>query len=278
MPASTGTVSRQEWTRVSRSNRCPICESDSWCTYTDSIVLCMRSASNRPKTLRSGEQGWLHQRDGAQPIRPVPGRQRPEPTINCGKLLETWSNADTAHATSRLSELLGVSLDSLMLLRCVWAPPHGAWAFPMRDGYGELTGIRLRSMEGKKWAVRGSHQGIFLPWSDSGHTAWVMEGPTDTAAALTLGLYAVGRPSCSGGMHDIQVAFKRLGVNRAVIVADNDDPGMRGAAMLAEQLTVPTATLLLPVKDMREFLNCGGTKSLLDSMLNNVVWKVKKNP
>jgi len=143
----------------------------------------------------------------------------------------------------------------------------------MRDGYGNIIGIRLRSDTGAKWAVAGSHQGIFLPNRPAERTAVVCEGPTDTAAALSLGLWAVGRASCSAGLSDVPKVFKRLRIRRAVIISDNDIPGLNGAAMLGRHLGIPYCTLVLPTKDLRKFVLAGGTAQMLENLINDTVWE-----
>ena len=89
----------------------------------------------------------------------------------------------------------------------------------MRDGAGRVVGIRLRGHGGEKWAVRGSADGLFydpaMTWT--GDIA-VCEGPTDTAAALTLGLSAVGRPSCASGAEALRALVRRLGCRSVTVV------------------------------------------------------------
>ncbi len=262
------------WLRVNRQNRCPVCTKDSWCMIVPgpngNLVLCMRTTSNRPFTLKSGEVGYFHSFNG-EPVH-VKRAERPPPVINVGKLMEQWESETKLGMIEGLANSLGVSIQSLRNLSCAWAKEHRAWAFPMCDGYGNYTGIRLRSIEGHKWAVKGSHQGVFLPYiTCSYRMALICEGPTDTAAAMTLGFWAVGRPSCAGGMHDILTAFKRLRVNRAVLIADNDDPGVRGA-----QMRIPSAMLVLPTKDLRDMVRLGGTTELLRSMIDQLIWKQPK--
>ncbi len=235
------------------------------------LVLCMRTTSNRPFTLKSGEVGYFHSFNG-EPNH-VRRAERPPPVINVGKLMEEWHAETESCMIENLAKQLGVGVLALRKLGCAWARPHRAWAFPMSDGYGNFVGIRLRTNEGHKFAVKGSHQGIFLPGCEPEKMALVTEGPTDAAAALSLGFYAVGRPSCAGGMQDILTAFRRLRINRAVLIADNDDVGVRGAQMLQEHLRIPSAMLVLPCKDCREFLKLGGTEELLRSMIDQLIWK-----
>jgi len=69
-----------------------------------------------------------------------------------------------------------------------------------------------------------------------------------------------------------------------VIVADTDDdkirddgthfnPGADGACSLAEHLGIPNCTLLLPVKDMRDFVTLGGTNAMLNQLVAQCVWR-----
>jgi hypothetical protein len=192
--------------------------------------------------------------------------------INSRQLIEDWSRATKEEWLQRFSKQIGMTEQSLMALNCCWASPHSAWAFPMRDSNFKMVGIRLRSESGAKWSVRGSHQGIFTPPRIDAKEILVLEGATDTAAALTLGYVGVGRPSCSGGILEIKTLVTRLGIRRVVIVCDNDKPGIDGAIGLQRHLTVPSCLVTLPCKDLRAYLSLGGTKALLDSMINSCVW------
>jgi hypothetical protein len=59
-------------------------------------------------------------------------------------------------ALQRLGGVLGVSAGSLSRLGAAWFAGGPAWSFPMRNGAGEIIGIRLRSEDGSKYAVTGS--------------------------------------------------------------------------------------------------------------------------
>jgi len=183
-----------------------------------------------------------------------------------------------------LSDDLGVDSSAILQLHAAWAPPHKAWAWPMRDGTGKVCGIRLRAQNGKKWSVPGSRSGIFLPYCEPRNTVWICEGGTDAAALMSLNLLPIGRPSCSGGVLEIVQTIRRLKIERAVIIADNDqdkeiggkkyNPGYDGARRLAEALPIPHCIISLPCKDAREFLKMGGTRQVLESIVNTRVWTV----
>jgi hypothetical protein len=189
-------------------------------------------------------------------------------------MLSDWATSTTPQALHALASRLGVSADSLAAIGAVWANRHRAWAFPMRDGYGNNIGIRLRNDAGEKWAVRGSKNGIFLP-PGTGKVAFITEGPTDTAAALTIGLFAIGRPSCCLGGMEIRAALRNREIRRAVMVLDDDTPGENGAIRVADDLRsvgVKVVCWTPPAKDVREFVRMGGTAELVADMTKNLTW------
>lgn len=269
--------------RVSKAHPCPICKASDWCLVGDKFILCMRVHSSHAKVLNGGETGWLHPVDGAQP-RPVRQAEKPRPVINSRDILDRWSKCDRTWTLDEAADSLGVSTHALVALQCIPSPYYKAFAFPMRSGDNGIVGIRLRSMDGKKWAEPGSNAGLFIPQTPVPNTVFIVEGPTDSAALMSIGFFAIGRPSCSGGVDHLKEWFKRHPNKRCVVVADVDldklrndgsidNPGIRGAKTLIEHLSVPTAMLTLPAKDSREFVVAGGTPALLNSILNQLVWK-----
>lgn len=263
--------------RVTRSNPCPICKKDSWCLIGKSTVICMRTISERTKDFKGGERGWVHALDGSY-VPPYKKSERQMPVINVRSIMDRYLTNTTRGDLLGLSRKLGVSQESLTDLEFCRSRWDDAWAVPMRDGIGNYIGIRIRHESGKKWSERGSHSGIFIPRSRPKPLVLIVEGPTDCAAALTLGYYAVGRPSCSGGVQHLVTAMGKLKTERAVIVADNDGPGIDGAKMLREFLPVPSCVIVPPVKDMREFVKMGTKRKILDDMIASVTWSVPPIP
>lgn len=265
------------FTRVSKSHPCPVCKKPDWCrVFGDGWVECMRVQSDRPA--KSG--GWMHShRQSLSPLRLVPRvpRSAPTPQINATKLMREWTAATPATALAEFAASLGVSTAALVAVGAAWAAPHAAWAFPMCDGYGNVVGIRLRNERGK-FAVRGSRQGIFLrgeAGSEKGErqTLFVCEGPTDTAAAVELGLFAVGRPNCCCGGAEIKVYARRHHCRRVVVVADNDKPGLDGARKVGGELKLPFAVYVPPAKDVREFVRLGGTLAMIENTVKGLIWQ-----
>ena len=260
-----------KWTRVTKAHKCPICKHDSWCLINTEVVMCMRVASERSKTLSDGTVAYIHRLTDAVPV--VPRRPRREtPVVNCAALLHSWA-LHRKCPNRLLASKLGVSTESLDALGCVWASEHNAWAFPFRNGWGAVVGIQLRYEDGFKRTMTGTHNGLLIPQIEPQATMYVVEGTSDTAAAVTMGLYAVGRPSCSGGLLDLVTHAKRSCVRKVVIVSDNDGPGRTGAMTLANHLPVPSCMLLLPSKDIRAFYQGGGTADLLTNITAGLLWK-----
>ncbi len=228
----------------------------------------MRVASDRP--CKNG--GWFHP-VGTTSRQTVQIRPEPIITQDFAGLMASWS----ANGLSAFASTLGVKSEALQSLGCVWADTYRAWAFPMRSGDGSVIGIRLRNDAGHKWAVKGSKQGLFCSSYPASETGFVCEGPTDTAAAISIGLWAVGRPSCLGGNEHLKTLFRIKGVRRAVLLADNDAPGIQGAERLSSEIGLPTALLVLPSKDVREFVKVGGTRTMVETILHDTIWRMPKS-
>lgn len=243
----------------------------------------MRITSSKP--LRNG--GWLHSAE-SKAKHTVHYSPMPQPPIDAATILASWAlNAKPSQLDAFATEL-GVTAESLVALGCCRSLTHRAWAFPMRDGTSKIVGIRLRYDNGEKRAVKGSRSGLFIPMIPPRSTCFICEGPTDCAAALSIGIFAIGRPACAGGTVQLWAALKERRVLRVVILADNDqdkyrpngeryNPGIDGAIRLATDLGLPTCLLVPPAKDTREFVKFGGTKEVLYSMVQSVVWNRPQN-
>ncbi|MDE2100099.1 MAG: hypothetical protein KGL39_22785 [Patescibacteria group bacterium] len=184
----------------------------------------------------------------------------------------------------QLANALIVSHEALQSLSAAYCAEKKAWAFPMTGKDGKWCGVRLRNAEGFKWAVSGSSNGVFLPDTEPQPIAYLPEGPTDTAACLTLGLFAIGRPSCNTGVEELKSNLARLGIRKVVIISDNDNlkrignregrPGIEGALRLKKELRMLSVVWMPPgkIKDVREFLKRGGTRQLIENEISKKPW------
>ncbi len=256
-----------KWVRCTRAIRCPICQHGDWCSISGEWVVCMRVESQ--KSSKNG--GWVHRSDGL-PVKFQKKHEEPK-KIDAQGIWMKWNNQTTMEKVESHGVKLGVSADSLLMIQCVWANDHFAWAYPMKDGENNFVGIRLRNEEGRKWAVTGSRQGLFIPCVKLSDPLYICEGPTDTAAALSIGLCAIGKPSCNCNTEQISILVKRNNIKKVVIVSDQDEPGLRGAETLSKELKISNCIILPPAKDMREFVNRGGTKMIIETLVGNVRWK-----
>ena len=172
---------------------------------------------------------------------------------------------ERAEVRGPLAMRLGVSADALDALGVGLLGSASTW--PMRDYLGRAIGVRLRSLNtGAKYAVKGSKNGLFLPSVDEQVLVLVCEGASDTAAALSLGFFAIGRPDCKGGRDLIRRWIERRSNRDAVLVADNDEPGQSGAHELAEAIAplVRSVCIIrapLDSKDLREAVQRGATRA-----------------
>lgn len=268
------------WRRVNKELRCGPCGHSDWCTVSEIGWCCMRITSNRQ--LANG--GYLHPLDDKQERKPLPRPEPARPSIDAKAIIQDWEANTKTEWVEKLGAELGVSYQSLKDMGVAWSRNHKAWGWPMCNGAGDIVGIRLRSVDGSKWSVTGGREGVFMPRIPAHKTLWLPEGPTDTAALLTLGLFAIGRPNNRGGAAHLDAIIGRHNITRAVILADTDsdkmrpngttfNPGADGALALSENLSIPTCILLLPCKDSREFVKCGGTKELLETLASQLVWR-----
>lgn len=176
---------------------------------------------------------------------------------------------------------LGVDWEALKAMDVRFNHLKSCWSFPMRNAEGKITGLRYRELGGSgKWSERGSKDGLFydpsllqlpLPSPTDGKSLQrlvIVEGASDTAAALSLGLDVVGRSSCLTGGAIIAELIKARRIRQTIILADGDKPGINGAKRLKAQLKTPTRIVLPPpgVKDLRAWLLKGVTRSRLEAV------------
>lgn len=269
------TTKSSTWKRVSRGNRCPICGRPDWCLVAGDdgnpdAVICSRVES--PKRVGTKGAGWLHRLRDDDGWRDRPRQRRVRIEASAAPIIDFRAMAAECEAAlgplqrGLLAEQLGVNVESLNRLRVGWSDKHRAYTFPMLSQFGiHVEGIRLRSIDGRKWSVKGGRQGLFLPKFIDGRQLMICEGATDTAAMLDLGFAAVGRPSCNGGGAMIVGLMELHETTDVVIVADNDGPGGLGATRLAGELVAhcrSVRTIYPPagIKDARGWVQRGASR------------------
>lgn len=270
------------WPKFSKESPCQACGHwDYTCRAGDRKFICMRVQSEHP----AADGGFYHEYGGQRPA--YVGKPRIAPRrINVESVSKTFNHVDL----KTLALQLGVSVESLNALDAAWSPKDGAWVFPMKNGAGEVVGFRTRYTNGDKLAIKGSQGGLFIPNAnvDIGDVAYLPEGPTDTAAMLTMGFYTIGRPSCNSGTEFLRATLKRLSIRRVVVVADNDEektrpngtkwrPGLDGAKRLKKDLGLMSVLWMPPnpIKDCRELLRKVGidaAKYIINDSVRSKTW------
>ena len=273
----------QEFQRVNRQRPCPVCNHADWCLVSrddpsnPSRVICARVESAK----RYGDAGWLHVLHDGDAWREAPRRRVATIEMDDGQrpdfpdMARRFRDALSEAALAGLALGLGVSAESLERLGVGWA--GWGFSFPMSAADGTVRGVRVRKVDGAKLAMTGSREGLFLPEGLRAggllRRLLIAEGPSDTAALLDLGFDAVGRPSCTGATRLTAELVQRLAVPEAVIVADNDTPGLRGAEALASVLMAyaPAVRIVTPaegVKDARAWKQAGATFEVIEQTID----------
>jgi hypothetical protein len=241
----------------------------------------MRVESETP--MKNG--GYLHKSDGeAVPYKPV--KQPPRVTdtelsARFGPLARSWY-VKQGEKAAELARLLGVAAWTTDVLWIGW--DGSAWTIPERNHREQIIGIQRRLVSGRKICVLGSRRGLTYAddWLDYPGPVFLVEGASDVAAGLTLGLCVVGRPSNIGGVeYLVKLLGKRAADRRIIVVGERDEkdrmalvrhkaecrccgqcfPGMYGAKTVAARLAqrlerlIPWALPPAPHKDLRGWLN-----------------------
>ncbi len=239
-----------------------------------------------------GDAGWLHVLNESV-VATLPVKREPEVkrVVDFTDMHHMCVAGLDINDARWLAQDLGVSLQSLQTMGLGWYRPSGCYSFPMVDETWTIIGLRLRKPDGFKFAVTGSCNALFVPASFSGEgIVYIVEGPTDCAAMLDMGLDAIGRPSSSSCVDMTRMFLAHRGVARVVIIADHDDPkthprkgvwfpGRQGAETLADALceTCDSVRVIEPLKakDVRSWQFGAKKQALRDTISNTKRWSHK---
>lgn len=260
--------------RATRTNRCPLCGRADWCLVSPdgNAVICPRTAEGATKDL--GTAGYLHFLDDDRPLSlPAPKVQLSSAANIDWQELAERRQRNAEPAIARLAQILGVSQQSLRQLQVGLNPFNNTYTFPERDGSGKIVGITRRFANGDKKRIKGSKVGLTYSddWEIGVGPGLLVEGASDTAALMTMGLTAIGRPSNRGGTALLADLLQHFPDDRSIIVLGENDhkpdgrcPGQEGAIAtagdLAKRLHRSIYWSMPPdqAKDAREWLNQHG--------------------
>ena len=229
------------WSECTRGMPCPICGGTNWCSVADSgeVCKCMRIEDGAFKTSNDGSgQASFHRLTGeiAKRVRTVVKPNKPLRAPRSLVELETILSASwvDSYRLCTLAEELGVPLHTLGRLQVGWlsaerlagfdtkCSAEGAYTFPMVDREGDLCGFRLRC-NGFKYSLHGGHNGFFVPSGlIPGTGLTIVEGPSDTAAALAYLRNVIGRPNNNALPLALAALIGDLQPTFVHIIIDND--------------------------------------------------------
>lgn len=268
------------WPHFTKKYPCPACGHFDWtCRAGETRFVCMRIQSDHPA--RDG--GFYHSYGEKKPTY-IPPKQSVVKVVDFETMSDWLEISYSEQWLNVFSCGIGVSKESLKYLKVGWSSESQSWAIPMRDGDNKIIGIHLRCSDGTKKAVISSRNGLFIPQCENQNIAYLCEGASNTSALLTMGFFAIGRPSCNSGCEMLKVCLKRLGINCVVIVADNDcikvngtRPGQDGAKKLKKELGLMSVifTAPSPLKDVRDLLIKLGrddARQFIQSSVSQKIW------
>ena len=269
---------KSDFARVSSTLRCPVCHHSDGCLIHRSgeYAICYHEPSN--VMWRTGFKHMLNNKEDVkeQIVKAPETTPFLDVDTNFPILYSAYRAAISGISMEARSKQLGVSVESLDSLGIGWSNSKQVYTHPLFDNEWTVIGIQTQSYTGDKRVLPGSKLGLFMSMSfrDKPGVTFVTEGMSDTAAALTLGLNAVGRfNDCTGSDY----LTKLLHGHRVYIIADNDAGGIRGAEELAIVLRannmarviyLPSGTT--PIKDLRAMLMVAGRGNTLHYIISEV--------
>lgn len=289
-------IENRRTTRTRRGSPCPVCgHSDSHCLRMDddSAALCPKS-DGTGSIRKYGEYGYLYLLSPGTlaetylpPVKKRRTRTDQEMDVIWRPRVTRWCRQGRSEI-GRLAVILGVSVDSLRQLRTGF--DDNAWTTPERNETGLIVGVSRRLVAGGKRCAVGSRRGLTYSdqWLKQDGPILIVEGASDTAAGITLGLSVIGRPSNVGGLRML-ASMLRWTSKQVIVISERDrkqhddlaeivrrkhNPQCRGcpscwpgcfgariaAVALSKSLSRKVTSRLLPddAKDLRSWLNDGG--------------------
>jgi len=247
-------MAKGDWVSVTREHPCPICGKPDNCKVArdGGAVWCGRVDQGSVRQNAGGQ--FLHVirdraddrgRDGSPPWpRRSDHKPKNEPKWPTAKTdeekgasspprnweitaLAAFDNPPAEEKRQELATSLGVDVEALRRLGVGWNC-HG-WTIPERNGDGKIIGINVRHADGTKRRRAGGAMGLsFDPesWMTSATEpgfVFLVEGASDTAAMMSMGLSVVGRPSNTGGVELLAKLLRSVPKERLIVVVGERD-------------------------------------------------------
>lgn len=242
-------MAKKDWRRVSRQQPCQFCGGFDNCSESadGGAAYCGRIENGsisqnaggqflhllRDREQRRGEVGdYEHPSHRRERVGAEANPVAPHSSLDWDALARLCQQHP--HATRRRAELavsLGVSVVALERLRvgCGTTANNAFWTFPERNARGEIIGITRRfetPINGKnKLLWKGGNRGLSYEddWSDGDGPIYLVEGASDTAAGLSMGLSVIGRPSNTGGIQHLVELLADVPHHREIVAMGEND-------------------------------------------------------
>jgi hypothetical protein len=283
---------KTQWCRRPRGMNCPICDASSWCTISaDGLtVRCTRAPSDRPAPSKAGAQAWIHELgnkvSGFVQLKPEKEKKYKSVRQVTELASRAFNHRLAPSIREHLARDLGVSCGALYAMMVGYGTDdNGAYStWPSRNSVGEIVGINRRYQDGSKKLQYGTQGGLYYCTPRTGlsvNPILIVEGGSDAAAAYTIGLFAIGRHSNTGGADLIRA----MNVSDLLVLGEWDEhpekrgrhdwcladckgcshcfPGLFGAKHTASQLGCKYIFPPKGCKDLREVLAQGRVGELL---------------
>lgn len=253
---------------------CPICHKPDWCRVSEDgkFAICSRV----PIYSQGGTLHKLSKKIDYRKLDVNPITKKKYQPINWNKIQNLYSQAITPKQIQKFGQAKGLSYDSLVSLGIGFDDMF--YTFPLYDCDFLMVGIQRQNLEGKKLMVKGSHNGIFLPRAlDINSALFVTEGASDCAAALDLGLNAIGKLNNTSGNKIVEKIVNKFQLD-TYIIADNDKnrAGQNGAFELAKLIRrngMRVKIIIPPCNDLREWKNKFGlTRQYINKICRKLAW------
>jgi len=227
---------KTQWCRRPKGTPCPICGRDSWCTISEDkmVARCVRARSDRPAPSKDGDLAWIHELSGSVisvELLPTNKTEYKDTREVRAMVMACYHKREASIARYQLSNMLGVSVKALESMKVGFGVDGNGreyTSWPSKNEKGEFVGITRRYFDNEKKTIFGTRAGLFYPESTGfllRQPTLIVEGGSDVAAAFTIGLYAIGRPSNTGGAE----MLKAMQLGDVVVLGEDDEqPSKRG--------------------------------------------------
>jgi len=260
-------IMTKKWIRIGDLDiNCPVCQKPDWCMVSSDgkYAKCSRIPEYSQK-------GTVHEISKIK-VKVNGSKAGYYTPINWDSLNTSYMRNCESWRVQQFGALKGLKPKSLLRLGIGFDGEY--YTFPVRNENFDIVGIQRQNQE-RKLMVKGSKIGVFLP---TNHKLYreplvITEGTSDTAAALDLGLNAVGRLNNSSGN---KIIMNLCDVSIVIIMSDNDEnrAGQNGAYTLGNALKgigKRVKVIIPPYKDLRKWSN---KESLNKEMLLSYFEKV----